>query len=142
MDYLSLLPHAWPMRLVEEIIEIVPGERCRARRLADARDFYFQGHFPNNPVVPASILVELIAQVGGLAAGSQHADSIAGPVQLRVAAIGPCKFPGAAGAGAVLEATARVVGRLGALYKIEGEVLADGRLIAAGAVTLAQVVES
>jgi 3-hydroxyacyl-[acyl-carrier-protein] dehydratase len=142
MDYLSLLPHALPMRLVEEIVEIVPGERCRARRVAHVGDFYFQGHFPDNPVVPASILVELIAQVGGLAAGSQNVDPIAGPLQLRVAAIGPCKFPAAAGAGAVLEATARVVGRLGDLYKVEGEVMADGRLIAAGAVTLARAVGS
>ena len=57
--------------------------------------------------------------------------------QLRVAAIGSFKFPAAAGPGATLEACARVAGRLGSMYKIEGEVTADGRLVAAGSLTLA-----
>ena len=69
-DYLSLLPHMPPMRLLEEVLELVPGERCTARRVARPDDFYFQGHFPGNPVVPACILLELLAQTGGLAAGS------------------------------------------------------------------------
>ena len=59
------------------------------------------------------------------------------PLQLRVAALGPFKFPSAAGPGTYLEARARVAGRLGGLYKIEGEVTADGRVVATGSVTLA-----
>jgi len=55
-----------------------------------------------------------------------------------VAALGGFKFPGAAIAGDVLEATARVVGRMGGLYKIEGEVAAGDRVVAVGAVTLAE----
>ena len=60
-------------------------------------------------------------------------------VHLRVAALGPFKFPSAASAGVTLEARAHVAGRLGGLYKIEGTVTADGVLIAAGSVTLADV---
>ena len=56
---------------------------------------------------------------------------------LRVAAIGAFKFPAAAGPGAVLEARARVAARLGRLIKIEGEVTADGVLVASGSLTLA-----
>ena len=55
---------------------------------------------------------------------------------LRVAAIGSFKFPAAAVPGAVLEARARVAGRLGRLIKIEGEVTADGVLVASGSLTL------
>jgi 3-hydroxymyristoyl/3-hydroxydecanoyl-(acyl carrier protein) dehydratase len=54
-----------------------------------------------------------------------------------VAALGPCKFPAAAGPGQALDVDARVAGRVGGLYKVEGEVRADGTLVAAGAVTLA-----
>ena len=57
--------------------------------------------------------------------------------QLRVAAIGPFKFPAAAGPGATLEARARVAGRMGGLFKIEGTVTADGVLVASGSLTLA-----
>ena len=54
-----------------------------------------------------------------------------------MAAIGPFKFPGAAGVDALLEAHARVAGRLGGLIKIEGEVTADGRIVASGSLTQA-----
>lgn len=135
---LDWLPHRPPMRLVEHIVELVPGSTARCTRRAAPSDWYFQGHFPGHPVVPAVVLVEFVAQTGGLAAGATGAEDAA-PVQLRVAAIGPFKFPAAAGPDAALEATARVVGRMGGLVKVEGEVTADGRLVAAGAVTLAAV---
>jgi len=138
MDPLSLLPHAPPMRLIETITDLVPGERAAGSRRAAATDFYFDGHFPGHPVVPAVILVEMIAQIGGLAAGAPTAGTPS-PIQLRVAGLGPFKFPAAAGPGVSLDATARVAGRLGGLYKIEGEVMADGTLVAVGSVTLAAV---
>ncbi len=127
------------MRLVDAITELVPGERAAGGRRAAASDFYFDGHFPQNPVVPAIILVELLAQVGGLAAGTPADGAPDRPLQLRVAGFGPFKFPAAAGPGCYLEARARVAGSLGGLYKIEGEVTADGRTVATGSVTLAEV---
>jgi 3-hydroxyacyl-[acyl-carrier-protein] dehydratase len=126
------------MRLVEEIVDIIPGERAVTRRIARADDWFFDGHFPGQPVIPAIALVELLAQTGGLAAGAPPPGSEPRPLQLRVAALGPFKFPAGAGPGAALEATARVVGAIGGLYKIEGEVSADGTLIATGSLTLAQ----
>jgi 3-hydroxyacyl-[acyl-carrier-protein] dehydratase len=127
------------MRLVEAITELVPGERAAGGRRAAPTDFYFDGHFPQNPVVPAIILVELLAQVGGLAAGTPVDSVREQPLRLRVAGFGPFKFPAAAGPGSYLEARARVAGRLGGLYKIEGDVTADGRTVATGSVTLAEV---
>lgn len=125
------------MRLVEEVVAVSPGEQAIARRVTRSDDFFFQGHFPGQPIVPAIILVELLAQTGGLAVGSNPSGERQRLQQLRVAGFGPFKFPAAAGVGVTLEATARMAGRFGGVFKIEGEVTADGRLVAAGSVMLA-----
>lgn len=137
MDLLDLLPHRPPMRLLDEIVELTAGQRARGRRRLRPDDFFFDGHFPGEPIVPAIILVEMLAQVGGLAAAAPPPDVVTSePLRLRVAGFGPFKFPAAAKPGDELDVTARVAGKLGGLYKIEGEVIASGRVVASGSVTL------
>jgi 3-hydroxyacyl-[acyl-carrier-protein] dehydratase len=134
-DWLARLPHLPPMRLVEEVVDVDPGITARTRRRVHASDWFFDGHFPGAPVIPAIVLVELLAQTGGLAAGGSEVTM----PSLRVAAFNDFKFPAPAGPGVTLEAVARVAGRLGRLVKIEGTVTADGRLVASGALMLAEV---
>jgi 3-hydroxyacyl-[acyl-carrier-protein] dehydratase len=139
-DLLARLPHRPPMRLVDEIVELSQGSHARGRRLARPTDWYFDGHFPGHPVVPAIVLIELLAQTGGLAAVT--GDAGARLQSLRVAAVTDFKFPAAAGPGDVLEAAAHVVGRFGRLTKIEGTVTVAGRTVATGAIMLADVSSS
>ena len=126
------------MRLLDEIVDLVPGRHAHGRRHLRTDDFFFNGHFPGEPIVPAVILVEMIAQLGGLAAGAPAGPDAAAarPLRLRVAGFGPFKFPRAAAPGTQLDVEARVAGQLGGLYKIEGEVKADGQVVAVGSVTL------
>ena len=65
-DILGLLPHRYPFALVDKVIEHVIGERAVAIKNITINEPQFQGHFPNRPLMPGVLIVESMAQVGGL----------------------------------------------------------------------------
>ncbi|MCY3892816.1 MAG: 3-hydroxyacyl-ACP dehydratase FabZ [Acidimicrobiaceae bacterium] len=76
----ELLPHRAPFLLVDEIVELEPGERCVALWHLSGDEDFFTGHFPNRPTLPGVLMVEALAQTAGLAAAS--ASSLDGKLAL------------------------------------------------------------
>ena len=64
-DIIKLLPHRYPFLLVDRIIAIRGDESCIGIKNVTANEPYFQGHFPNRPVMPGVLLIEGMAQTAG-----------------------------------------------------------------------------
>lgn len=62
----KLLPHRYPFALVDRIVEYVPGERAVGIKNVTFNEPHFQGHFPGRPLMPGVLIVEAMAQVGGV----------------------------------------------------------------------------
>ncbi len=65
-DILGVLPHRYPMLLVDRILEIEDGKRIVGLKNVTINEPFFQGHFPGHPIMPGVLIVEAMAQVGGM----------------------------------------------------------------------------
>jgi 3-hydroxyacyl-[acyl-carrier-protein] dehydratase len=66
-DLVALLPHRPPFRFVDEVVEIVAGERISARYTVTGDEPFLAGHFPGRPIFPGVIQLEALAQAGAIA---------------------------------------------------------------------------
>ena len=65
-DIKDLIPHREPFLFVDTCKIIVPGEHGKSERIFLENEYFFKGHFPNNPIVPGVIIVEAMAQTAGI----------------------------------------------------------------------------
>jgi beta-hydroxyacyl-ACP dehydratase FabZ len=65
---MAYLPHRYPFLLVDRVLEIVPREHIVALKNVTINEPFFQGHFPGNPIMPGVLIVEALAQTGGILA--------------------------------------------------------------------------
>lgn len=63
----KIIPHRYPMLLIDRITELEPGQRAVGLRNVTAHEEVFNGHFPGNPVLPGVLIIEALAQTGAVA---------------------------------------------------------------------------
>ena len=62
----ALIPHRYPFLLVDRVLELEPEQRIRAIKNVTVNEPFFNGHFPGKPVMPGVLIIESMAQAGGL----------------------------------------------------------------------------
>ena len=127
---MGLLPHRYPFALVDRVIEHESGKKAVAIKNVTINEPHFQGHFPERPLMPGVLIVEAMAQVGGLIV-SQMPDI---PEGLFVfAGIDGVRFRRPVVPGDQLKITCELISikrqRFG---KIRGEAKVDGQLVCSG----------
>ncbi len=65
-DIQQIIPHRYPFLLIDQVIKMIPGKTITAIKNVSASESYFQGHFPNEPVMPGVLIIEAMAQAGAV----------------------------------------------------------------------------
>jgi len=65
---MNLMPHRYPFLLIDRVIKLVAGEEIVAIKNVTINEPFFQGHFPGNPIMPGVLIIEAMAQAGGILA--------------------------------------------------------------------------
>jgi len=137
-EILNILPHRYPMLLVDRVLEIEPGQRIVGLKNVSANEPFFAGHFPGRPVMPGVLIIEALAQCGGvlLMSGLQNPEDKV----IYFLSVDGVKFrrPVVPGDQLILELDL-VQGR-GKRGKLKGIARVDGR-VAAEATILGQVMD-
>ncbi|PWU05934.1 MAG: 3-hydroxyacyl-[acyl-carrier-protein] dehydratase FabZ [Verrucomicrobia bacterium] len=124
------LPHRPPFLFVDKAIEIKPGISAYCRKIFDAADPMFQGHFPGNPLVPGVLLTEALAQTAGLILKPRRLDGY-----FLLAAIQRMKFPASAHPGDSIDLFSTLTTNMENLHrfrvwaKVAEKVVAEGEVV-------------
>jgi len=96
----EIIPHRAPFLLIDEVVELRPGEGADARKTVREDEWYLAGHFPGRPVMPGVLIVEALAQTGAVAVLAEEDNR--GKLAL-FAGIDDCRFKRIVEPGDVLE---------------------------------------
>ena len=134
-EILKLLPHRYPFLLVDRVLEIRPPEYVKALKNVTFNESFFQGHFPGQPVMPGVLIVEALAQTGGILA-YESAPEAQGRLFFFLG-MDKVKFrhPVVPGDQLILELTA--LHRSSRAWKMAGKAFVDGQLAVEAELTAA-----
>ena len=133
---MSLLPHRYPFLLVDRVVECVPGDHIFAYKNVSINEPFFQGHFPGAPVMPGVLILEALAQAGGLLALSDSKEDYSNKLFLFTGLEG-VKFRKQVVPGDRLELQSSNIRRRMQLCKMDAKALVDGKLAAEAQISAA-----
>jgi 3-hydroxyacyl-[acyl-carrier-protein] dehydratase len=128
LEIAKLLPHRYPFLLVDRILEIVAGKSIVGIKNVTINEPFFQGHFPGHPIMPGVLIIEAMAQVGGIYA--MVTDKIGNDRVTYFAGIDNARFRRPVVPGDVLRLELEMVNCRRGLYCFKGRATVGENLVA------------
>lgn len=133
---LTLLPHRYPFLLVDRVVDFVPNDYIHGYKNVTMNEPFFQGHFPGVPVMPGVLILEAMAQAGGILVIKSMDLDIENHLFL-FTGIESVRFRKPVYPGDKLELRCRLIKHKMKLWKMEGQAFVDGKLAAEAVMTAA-----
>jgi 3-hydroxyacyl-[acyl-carrier-protein] dehydratase len=126
---MSVLPHRYPMLLVDRVEELVLGEKISAIKAVTMNEGFFQGHFPGRPIMPGVMIIEALAQAAGVLA--MESFGLAGSGKLvYFMAIDNAKFRNPVEPGCLLQLNVQFTHKKPRVCKFIGQAMVGDKLAA------------
>jgi len=132
-DIMQHLPHRYPFLLIDRVLAFEKEKRIRALKNVTINEPQFAGHFPSHPVMPGVLLIEAMAQAGGILAFQSVEDDREYLVYFTGIDGVRFRHPVRPGDQIIFEMTC--LRRRGFLWKLRGEAFVDGKLVCEGTLT-------
>ncbi|WP_405097484.1 3-hydroxyacyl-ACP dehydratase FabZ [Oceanobacillus sp. FSL H7-0719] len=130
----AIIPHRYPFLLVDKIIEIDEAKRAVGLKNVSINEPFFQGHFPDYPVMPGVLIVEAMAQVGAIAVLNMEENK--GKIGF-LAGLDKCRFKRQVKPGDQLRLEVEITRMKGPIGKGKGRATVDGELACEAEITFA-----
>jgi 3-hydroxyacyl-[acyl-carrier-protein] dehydratase len=125
----AILPHRYPFLLVDRVIAIEPMKKLVGVKCVTVNENFFNGHFPGHPVMPGVLILEALAQAGGLLVKFSLAEDTSGKVTYLMA-IDNARFRKPVVPGDRMELHVEIVKQKGPIWKTNGKAIVDGEVVA------------
>ncbi|HWP56337.1 MAG TPA: 3-hydroxyacyl-ACP dehydratase FabZ [Candidatus Acidoferrales bacterium] len=132
------IPHRYPFLLVDRILEIEVGKSIVGLKNVTFNEIFFQGHFPQRPVMPGVLICEAMAQVGAILAHYSRGEVPDRRVFV-LTGLDRVKFKRPVGPGDQLKLSLTSIKRRGAFWKMQGIATVDGNLVAQAEISAMEV---
>lgn len=135
LEIRNIIPHRFPFLLVDRVLEVEAGKRILAIKNVSANEPFFQGHFPEFPIMPGVLIVEALAQAAGICAnyGQEDVGSKLGVF----ASIDEMKFKKQVVPGDVLQLEAEILSMKMGVVKAKVTATVEGKIAAQGEIRFA-----
>jgi 3-hydroxyacyl-[acyl-carrier-protein] dehydratase len=136
----AFLPHRYPFLLIDKVIECEPGIRLLGVKNVTYNEPFFQGHFPQKPIMPGVLILEALAQSTGLLASETAGDELVGMIYYLVG-IDKAKFKRPVVPGDQLLLEAKFIKSKRNIWAFECRAEVDGEFVASAEIRCAAVVD-